>query len=310
MGDFKKVGRRKIGLLDDKELIEYQKSAIKYYGNLTNQLAKYKALEIIHPLLLFLVNFYPVRIKELNKLQLPDDGGSVIFSANHSNAMDFPVIARVVKKHFFIMADYTMQNDCFVNILNKLNGCVYVDRKSKQSKENAFFQSVDGVNNGYNMVLFCESTWNLLKNQPMLPRKWGDIRIAQATGRPIIPMAIAYNQKNCYVKFGKTRYVLPDEDIKRVDDELYEEMCELRLSIWNSSIYLKNYQEIDYDKWLVESLKSYKYFDAEYEMSMIRTTDDSLMKQIAHVIEVSEKIRPTSEIEKKLLAAKINYRLK
>ena len=76
------------------------------------------------------------------------------------------------------MADYTMINDPVVNLANKLNGCVYVDRKSKKSTANAFEQCVEGVKSGYNMVVFPESTWNLTKSLPVLPRYWGDVKIA------------------------------------------------------------------------------------------------------------------------------------
>lgn len=310
MDNFIELSKREIKKMTPQARLEYQRKAKEYYGNLKNQLKNYKAKGLIHPFLLFGVMCMPIRIIKLNEFDWPKDGGPVIFSVNHSNSNDFPVISRLVKKHFFIMADYTMQNDFFVDLLNKLNGCIYIDRKSKKSGENAMNQAIDGINKGYNMVIFPETTWNLLESQPILPRKWGDLKIAQKTKRPIIPIILEYNGSNCFVKFGSLRYVNELDNLKVVDSELYDEMTKLKFDIWESQIYNQKYKEISYDEWLEETIKSYKNFDVEYEMSMIRKSDDYFKENFEHILEVAEKIRPTKEIEKKLQFSKVNYRLK
>lgn len=60
-----------------------------------------------------------------------------IYAVNHTNGNDFPTAAQIVKHHFYILADFTMKKDIRVNILNRLNGVVYVDRKSRQSRAKA-----------------------------------------------------------------------------------------------------------------------------------------------------------------------------
>ena len=67
------------------------------------------------------------------------------------------------------------------------------------------------------MLLFPESTWSLLKGQPILPRKWGDIKLAQETGKPIVPIILDYNDNNCFVKYCDPIYVSKDDDVKEID---------------------------------------------------------------------------------------------
>jgi 1-acyl-sn-glycerol-3-phosphate acyltransferase len=154
-------------------------------------------------------------------------------------------------------------------MLTNLNGCIYVDRKSKKSGENAFKQSIEGINKGYNMIVFPEGTWNLLQSQPILPRKWGDIKIAQETGRPIIPIVMEYNGKNCFVKSSDPIYFDKNDDLKSCDEKMYDIMSTLKYDIWSSDIYKDKFEEISYEEWLRETLKGYKYFDTEYEQWLI-----------------------------------------
>lgn len=310
MESFKVLNRCELMKMSDEDRIKYQKEANEYFGNLCNQLKDYEKKEIIQPLLLAISRLFFVRIIKLNELKWPKDNGAVIFSVNHSNSKDFPVIKRLIKEHFFIMADYTMQNDFVVNLLNKLNSCIYVDRMSKKSGQNAIKQAIDGVNKGYNMAIFCESTWNLLRDEPMLPRKWGDLKVAQQTGRPIIPIVLDYNGINCFVKFGNPLYVKKEDDIKDADSFLFNEMTRLKKEIWESDEYKKKYKEVDYEKWLKKTIRSYKGFDVEYEISQIRKDDDYFKEEFDYILKIGEEVRPIKKIEKKLKYAKVNYRLK
>lgn len=309
MKKFIELSKKELNNLSIEERIAYQKKAIEYYGNLKEQLKYYKIKGIVHPLLLFAANFFPTKLIKLNELQFPKDGGPVIFSANHSNSNDFPNLMKIIKTHFFILSDFTMLNDPIVNTLNKLNGCIYVDRKSKKSGQNAFKQSVEGINKGYNMVIFPEGTWNLLQSQPILPRKWGDIKIAQETGRPIIPIVMEYNGKNCFAKTGNPIYINKNDNIQKCDEMLYDSMATLKYDIWESEVYKKNYKDISYEEWLKKNISGYKYFDVPYEMGIIRKTDDYHKEEFDKILEIGEQIHPLKTFEKKLIKSKINYRL-
>ena len=307
---FKELSTREIKKLNDSEKLEYQLEALEYYGNLKGQLDGFEKKEKIHKILLTIAKANPIKVHKLNEINWPKDGKNCIFSANHSNANDFLTLGDVIEKHFFIMADFTMINDPIVDRLNRLNGCIYLDRLSRISGQNAIQQAIDGVNKGYNMAIFPESTWNLFDKKLLLPRKWGDIIVAQQTKRPIIPIGIVYNYNNCFVKFGDSFYVDQNTDIKQASDDLGKIMEKLRSDILNSEKYRILYRDISYEEWLVKTIKSYKFFDVEYEMSVIRkdsSIDDDELKKI---IEEGEKIHSLDEIKKRLEDSKINYRIK
>lgn len=310
MEKFKKLNKFQLKDLTDQERYEYQLNALEYYGNLKNQLSSFEDRDKYHKALLNMVKLYPINIFNLNELKYPSDNKNAIFSANHSNASDFVVVSRIIKKHFFIMADFTMINDNIVNFLNEANGCIYLDRHSKKSGQNAIEQAIDGVNHGYNMMIFPESTWNLLKDKPMLPRKWGDIIVAQQTGRPIIPIGLVYNKNNCFVKYGSPFYVSKNDSIIEKDKELFDIMSNLRRDILNSNKYKIMYSDIAYEDWLIETIKSYKHFDVDYELSVVRDKENIFSNDFNYIRGVAEKIHPTEEIEKRLLDSTINYRIK
>ncbi len=310
MVNFKELDKKQLKKMKENERVEYQLEALEYYGNLKDQLADFKDKEKIHSLLLNVARLNPTRIHKLNEMTLPFDEKNCIFSANHSNANDFMILAQLIKNHFFIMADYTMINDPIVDKLNQLNGCIYLDRKSKSSGKNAISQAIDGVDQGYHMLIFPESTWNLFDKRLMLPRKWGDIIIAQQTSRPIIPIGLVYNSNNCFVKFGEPFYVRPEDDIKKSSEELTHIMEKLRSDIINSSKYQLLYQEISYEEWLKKTIKSYRNFDVDYEMSVIRKTDDIDEKELERILTIGEQVHPVETFEKKLIYSKVNYRLK
>ena len=178
MKKIKKISKSQIDSMSETQRKEYYKNAVEHYGNLKNQLKGFRAKGLVHPLLLLITHAFPVKVIKLNSVDWTVDDKPVIFSANHSNSNDFPVLVQSIRKRCFALADYTMINDPVVCLSTRMNGCVYVDRKSKKSTANAFEQCVEGVKNGYNMVVFPESTWNLTKSLPVLPRYWGDVKIA------------------------------------------------------------------------------------------------------------------------------------
>lgn len=308
MKKYKHFSKSHIDGMSDSERYEYYKNTVEHYGNLKDQLKGFRAKEIVHPLLLLITHAFPVKVIKLNSVDWSVDNKPVIFSANHSNSNDFPSLAQSIKKHFFILADYTMLNDPVVDLANKLNGCVYVDRKSKKSTANAFDQCVEGVKSGYNMVVFPESTWNLTKSLPVLPRYWGDVKIAQETGSPIIPTMMVYCGKICLIKFGERVYVSKDDSVADKDKEVYHAMVKLRKEIEASPEYKKYYEPMEYTDWIRKNVDSYKFFDVDYELSCIRKDvmlPEEEMKQIA---KIGEEMRPVERIREDLKYARINYR--
>lgn len=308
MKKIKKISKSQIDSMSETQRREYYKNAVEYYGNLKNQLKDFRAKGIVHPLLLLITHAFPVKVIKLNSVDWSVDNKPVIFSANHSNSNDFPSLAQSIKKHFFIMADYTMINDPVVNLANKQNGCVYVDRKSKKSTANAFEQCVEGVKSGYNMVVFPESTWNLTKSLPVLPRYWGDVKIAQETGSPIIPTIMVYCGKICLIKFGERIYVSKDDSIAEKDKEVYHAMANLRKEIESSPEYKKYYEPMEYTDWIKKNVESYQFFDVDYEMSCVRKDEMLPKDELETIAKIGEEMRPVEKLRQDLKYSRINYR--
>ena len=61
---------------------------------------------------------------------------------------------------------------------------------------------------------------------------------------------------------------------------------------------------------MVKTIKSYRYFDVGYEMSVIRKTPDINQEELDKIIEIGEMVHPREEIDKRLENAKVNYGLK
>lgn len=195
-----------------------------------------------------------------------------------------------------------------VCLSTRMNGCVYVDRKSKSSTVNAFDQCVDGVNRGFSIVVFPEATWNLTESLSILPRYWGDVKMAKETGRPIVPAILEYTSKVCVVKFGKCIWVSEQDSIVEKDREVFDAMVQLKTEIRSSDDYIKHYEQKEYTQWLKRNIKNYKYFDVSYEMSCIRDEGNIPPDELNEILRIGEEIRPLKAIKEELRYAKINYR--
>ena len=108
MKKYKRISKSKLDKMSAAERKAYYKNAVEHYGNLENQLKGFKLKNLIHPLLLLITHFFPVKVINLNDIDWGTDGLPIIFSANHSNSNDFPVLVQSIKKHCFALADTTL----------------------------------------------------------------------------------------------------------------------------------------------------------------------------------------------------------
>ena len=224
--------------------------------------------KLIHPLLLTAVSvkYRKIHIKksgfDISNIKQP-----VIFVANHTNGYDFPTLSRVIKKHFFILADYTMKTDFVVNVLNQLNGCVYVNRNNKASRNLSKQSIINLLKQRNNILLFPEGTWNLRSSELLLPLNWGVIGISNDLNIPIIPLGIIYCQNNAYVEIGNPYY--PTDNMAYEINVLKDIMATLLWkSISKTPLESHNYiKSLDYKK---EQLKTYIKLDLQLESSVIR----------------------------------------
>lgn len=272
LDNFKLLSVQEEKELEYNELIDYYTKLRKYYKELPINKANIKVKEFLHPFLLKCVKMYfKDRIEIINAEELNNIDNPCIYVFNHSNGYDFPIAASVVEKHFHILADFTMKKDKLVDLANRINGVVYVDRKSKEDRQQSKNKLLSLLNNGKNIFIFPEGTWNLSPNLLMLPLNWGVIDIAKISGVPIVPAVIEYRENKIYVKIGKSIHINIDDDKKQKIDELTDTMATLKWDIIEKFHVEKRNSLKDnyYDIYLEQILSTYKKLDVDYEQSVI-----------------------------------------
>lgn len=234
---------------------------------------KHVVRSLLHPVLMSGVRLFDnCKIKSIKKNTIDKLETPAIFVVNHSNGHDFPVVAQVIKKHFYILADYTMKKDRVVDILNRMNGCVYVDRKNQESKRCSKVALIKHLKQGHTILLFPEGTWNLHPSRLLLPLNWGCIDLSKETDTPIIPITILYRENNAYVNVGEP--FLPAQD-KQTEIVVLEEIMSTLL--WETMCLFKPLDRAtlpnNYEKQFIkEQHDTYKKLDLQYETSVIRNT--------------------------------------
>ena len=231
--------------------------------------------EIIHPVLmtgLKVVEKTP--IVYTNEKDLKGYDGPLIYSPNHSNVHDFPMICRILGEQVYVLVGNDIENGAFNTLMLRLNGVVFVDRKNKESCKEAKEKIINLLKDGKKVVMFPEGSWNLDSVNLIHDFKWGIIDIAKKTGVPIMPIGMKYNINNsCYVRFGDLLYVNKTDDLLTKKEELHEAMSTLVWDIINS-IPMKNrsesYEETkkSYDTYIEKCLKEFPY-DIEYERTLL-----------------------------------------
>ena len=270
--DFKILSAQEEQELNRDELIEYYVKLRNYYKELPIDKMNIKIKEFIHPFLLQCVKIYfNGKVEILNSEELENINTPCIYVFNHSNGYDFPIAASVVEKHFHILADFTMKQDKLVDFANRINGVVYVDRKSKTDRQESKNKLLSLLSNNKNIFIFPEGTWNLSPNLMMLPLNWGVIDIAKISESPIVPAVIEYRDNKAYAKIGKPIYVDIEDNKGTKINELTDTMATLKWEIMEKFPIekRKDLQDNYYDIYLEQILNTYKKLDVDYEQSVI-----------------------------------------
>lgn len=233
-----------------------------YGGNM-----KYILLKIMHPLLAVLM-----RSQRKHRLQILNDAphfdGNAIYVVNHSNKYDMPMASEVIKEHTFVLVGRQQLNladwVCF-----RLNGVIYVDRKDRASRQNAKEAVQCRIQEGQNVCLFPEGTWNLSPSKPMLPLYWGVIDIARVTGRPIVPIVLEYRG---HARWGSIMYVSDTDSKQDKIEELSDNMATMKWKIWEMFpvIFRAEICEDEWDQEVRRRLADYPKLDYTDEQSCVR----------------------------------------
>ncbi len=154
-----------------------------------------------------------------NKELIPLDG-AIILVGNHKHIMDQCSIIISTKRIIHYMAKKEYFDGKF-SWFFKVTGCISVDRSihDKSAKKSA----LEVLNNGGAIGIFPEGTRNKTDN-PLLPFKFGAVKMAQETGALIVPFGIKgeykFRSNNLVVRFGNPFKVEKDEDLESANKKL------------------------------------------------------------------------------------------
>ena len=117
-------------------------------------------------------------------------GIDAIYAFTHQSKMDHVNFIASNPNHTILLNSVVLSN-YYKNIL-KINGVYFVDKRNKQSMNNAKLEMIRLLLNDRSITLFPESAWNLSPNKLILPIRYGVVDIAKKSKKPIIPAVIKY----------------------------------------------------------------------------------------------------------------------
>lgn len=177
----------------------------------------------IHPLLIKLLSLH-------RSFSLHVEGDSpqspCIFISNHQGVDDIPTAGEVIRKHTHVLVS-DEDRTTLSGLLFKLNGVIWVHRKSKIDRSRAKRDVIDYLQSGESVLMFPEATWNLTPDLLMLPVNWGAVKMSKEANVPICPIYLlfAYEDCACYAKIGEPYY--PSGDDVRANRELRDRMASI-----------------------------------------------------------------------------------
>jgi len=201
----------------------------------------------------------------------PEIDTNVIYTFNHSCRHDTPYSFQTIKTHAWILAG--KQRLEFIDRLAfMMNGTIWVDRKDKASKKKSSERMIKLLNQGENILMFPEGTWNLTPSKPMLPLYWGCIDLARFSKKPIVPIVLEYVKDEVYIKYGQPICVSKDADKGEMIQELADIFATLKWDIWSEFpvIHRADDMKDEWDREVLRRVKEYPKLDYEYEMSCVR----------------------------------------
>ena len=154
--------------------------------------------QLQHYILVFIVMIE--RLIQRRKIKIVNEGqldiitniqGPIIFAPTHCGKFDIQTLAEVLWQHRWslLSGDPNFLPGTVEGYWLKFHGVIYVDRDDKEWRNRAKQEMIKHLQNGGNIMMYPEETWNLSPNLPVLPLFRGIADIAKETNATIIPFA-------------------------------------------------------------------------------------------------------------------------
>lgn len=153
--------------------------------------------------------------KEIPKMDCP-----IVYVVSHIGKWDFEMVNEHIREHFHVIAsDFMNMTGNISGLFMELNGVIFMDVDSKEDRENSRRMMLKVLEQGDNMMIFPEGTWNLSENEIIRDIHFGAVDIALEKSAVIIPIAIEQYGKRFVINVG-TMYK-PEEDACTIIDRSY-----------------------------------------------------------------------------------------
>lgn len=139
----------------------------------------------------------------------------------------------------------------------KLNGVIPLDNDQMEDRHIAYFRSVELLQNGGNLLIFPEGSWNATPNLPVMKIFTGTVRMAMETGAEIVPMAVGQYGRTFYFNIGENYTISHDapESVNELTQDLRDKLVTLKWDILCSQPIQKR---TDWPDSYSEKLKQYQ----------------------------------------------------
>ena len=228
------------------------------------------AHKVFHPLiraLCPLLRKFPIRQYSANPIK---QSSPVVFVCNHSNMHDIPIAIEIIKRQVYVLLDDEPRKS-IAGIAFSVNGAVWVNRNSKESRAQAMQTMQKHLQKGHDLLLFPEGTWNTTDCLPMLPMSWSVVRLARDNDCPIVPITLEYPDfTSCYYCVGEPLQILKDENDKEAINRLRDAMATMRWRYWSEQAQTSRSAITKYDHDIYSVLRHKEFRPKDYKMAYER----------------------------------------
>lgn len=167
----------------------------RYYGRLRFDAGRQRRLGLLHrPLqaLSALVREYPYALSgaaHLSGLDRP-----AIYAVSHSEygPENIQLVNEILPRPCITLANWNIRGmKPYVRAFFALSGVIYVRRDMARSRALAKAKCLEALRAGLDVAIYPEATWNFDEARLVLPFRHGIVKIAAATGAPIVPVSLS-----------------------------------------------------------------------------------------------------------------------
>lgn len=160
----------------------------------------------------------------------------VIYACTHSFHDDIVFSMKLAGRHTYLLYGNLKDfYETFHGIGLWVNGVILLDRNNLFSRKSSIKKMIYTIENGGNIIMFPEGTWNLDENLPILDLHLGIYDVAKKTNAKVIPIATYQDNNITYAKRGK------EIDITKIDEDTYNYIIDRQLKLINKCIDLLIY---------------------------------------------------------------------